>query len=865
MDPPDVPVNDQAPEAVAILARLVTALGDRYDVESPLGEGGMAFVYLARDIKHDRQVAIKVLKPELAASLGAERFLREIQLTAKLQHPHILPLYDSGDADGLLYYVMPFVVGESLNDYLEREKQLSIEEAIQITREVSEALGQAHTLGMVHRDIKPDNVMMSGGHAIVADFGIARAVTEAGGEKLTQTGMAIGTPAYMSPEQIGGDQEIDGRSDLYSVGCMLYEMLVGQIPFTGPTAMAIMARHTMDQITPPSIMRQSVPAEVEDVVFKAMEKVPADRFRTAHEMIEALRAIERGEVSGQRASIAARSSRMGLRASQMVGRMTGVQEAVPARRWPLVAGIAGAVVVVGAVAAWLITRGGPAVAAGGGLDPRRIAVLYFEDLSSGGELGYVADGLTEGLIDELSSIRDFDIISRNGVAQFRGAEVSRDSTARALEAGTVIVGSVERERDQLRVTTQLIEGESGASFDRATFALPADSLLAILDSVTKDVSQLLRGRLGEEVRTRELRAGTASTEAWALTQRGERLQKEALAFWEADESGQSAAAFDRADSVFALAEAADRQWTEPIVLRAELTRLRITTAHSEDEADQWAVVGIGHAERALALEPENPRALAIRGALRYAVWYYGPDPEPAETERLLTGAQTDLEAATAADESLASAHEILSLVLYFRDDFVSSNLAALRALEADAYLRNADRIMFRLFQTSYDIENFAEARRWCEEAGARFPGDPRFVQCRLWMQTTRAVTPDPDSAWLHLARLEDVTPAAQWPLWKLRGQMLVAGSLARAGLADSARSLLVASRGDIDVDPTRSLLTTEAFIRTLLGDEDDALRLLQTYMVSNPHHRREETETVHWWWRGLQDDPRYQALMRPSS
>ncbi|MDH3457275.1 MAG: serine/threonine protein kinase, partial [Gemmatimonadota bacterium] len=220
--------------------RLTTALADRYAIEQPLGEGGMALVYLARDLKHDRLVAIKVLRPELAASIGPERFLREIHVTAKLSHPHILPLYDSGDAEGLLFYVMPFVEGESLGDMLEREKQLSIDDAIRITKEVAGALGHAHSYGLIHRDVKPDNVMMSGTHAIVADFGIAKALSDAGGTGVTQTGTSIGTPAYMSPEQAAGLSDLDGRSDIYALGCMLYEMLVGQVPFTGPTPQAIM-------------------------------------------------------------------------------------------------------------------------------------------------------------------------------------------------------------------------------------------------------------------------------------------------------------------------------------------------------------------------------------------------------------------------------------------------------------------------------------------------------------------------------------------------------------------------------------------------------------------------------------------------
>jgi eukaryotic-like serine/threonine-protein kinase len=232
----------------APLDRLASALGDRYALERQVGEGGMATVYLARDLKHERKVAIKVLRPELSVSLGADRFLREIRVAANLQHPNILGLYDSGECESLLYYVMPFVEGESLRDRLNKEQQLPIHDSLQIVREAADALQYAHERGIVHRDIKPENILLLGGHALVADFGIARAVTQAGGDKLTQTGMAVGTPAYMSPEQSLGSDHVDARSDVYSLGCVLYEILIGQPPFTGPNSMAIMARHSMEVV-----------------------------------------------------------------------------------------------------------------------------------------------------------------------------------------------------------------------------------------------------------------------------------------------------------------------------------------------------------------------------------------------------------------------------------------------------------------------------------------------------------------------------------------------------------------------------------------------------------------------------------------
>ncbi len=269
-------------------ARLTAALADRYRLERELGQGGMATVYFATDLKHQRGVAIKVLRPELAAALGPERFLREIRITAQLDHPHILPLLDSGEAGGFLYYVMPLVEGESLRDRLSREGQLPLDTALQYTREVADALGYAHERGVIHRDIKPDNILLSGGHARVADFGIARAVDSAGGEKLTEPGFAVGTPEYMSPEQSMGDRNLDGRSDLYALGSVLFEMLAGEPPYTGPTAQAIIAKRMTQPVPSIRTLRDTVPESVDRALAAALARSPADRFATAAEFTAAL-------------------------------------------------------------------------------------------------------------------------------------------------------------------------------------------------------------------------------------------------------------------------------------------------------------------------------------------------------------------------------------------------------------------------------------------------------------------------------------------------------------------------------------------------------------------------------------------------
>src|ERR687896_1445036 len=300
------------------------ALSDRYTIDREVGRGGMATVYLATDGKVGRQVAIKVLHPELAAALGGERFHREIAIATHLTHPNIRPLYDSGEADGTLYYVMPYVEGESLRARLDRERQLGIDDAIRITCQIAAALEYAHSANIVHRDIKPENILIQAGQAVLADFGIARAVTSAAdSDALTRTGMSLGTPAYMSPEQAMGERNLDGRSDQYALACVTYEMLAGQPPFTAPTMQALIARHIAEQVPLITTVRPSVPDEVQDVVLQALEKVAADRFATVGQFAEAL--AEAGSVTmtaTTRRATPPRAMRMTTRTNRFVARRT---------------------------------------------------------------------------------------------------------------------------------------------------------------------------------------------------------------------------------------------------------------------------------------------------------------------------------------------------------------------------------------------------------------------------------------------------------------------------------------------------------------------------------------------------------------
>jgi TolB-like protein/tRNA A-37 threonylcarbamoyl transferase component Bud32 len=840
------------------LESLRAALEGRYAVERLIGQGGMATVYLARDARHDRPVAIKVLRPELAASIGSDRFLREIRVAAHLQHPNILALYDSGEANGFLDYVMPFVQGESLRARLDREQQLPLPDAIQLTCEIADALHYAHTHRVIHRDIKPENVLIQEGHALVADFGIARAVSEAGGDKLTETGMAVGTPHYMSPEQaLGGN--VDGRSDEYSLACVTYEMLVGQPPFHGPNAMAILARHSLEAVPSLKVVRQSIPDEVEDAVTRALEKTPADRFPSMREFSEALLQADLGPAARRTSSRAIKAER---RTTPRGVAARGGRQKI--RLWA--AAITALVVLAGAGwGAWRIWHRPGAAAVAGGLDPHRIAVLYFGSEAKGDSLRYLADGLTEGLIRELDQVQGLDVISKGGVAPFREDSIPRDSVARALRVGTLVTGEVEQERGRIRVTTRLVDGSSGAEYARASFEQPAGNLLSVQDTLTQKVASLIRERLGQEVRLREQRNRTESVEAWALVQRAEQARKQAETLVQKqDTSGAVGKRFDQADSAYALAQAADPKWAEPLVGRAWVAYRRSRIVNFDAVAAKpWIEKGEKFAENALALDSQNPDALEARGSLRYWKWILALEPDATAAKRLLSAAQSDLETAVKVRPTQAGAWAMLSHLYGQTAGETDAKLAARRAYEADVYLSNADVILNRLFLASYDLEQFVDAVHWCEEGQRRFPTDFKFVRCQLWLMTSRAKDPDVALAWKLADSLPKVALAAERGYYKVEGRLATAAVLARAGQADSARHVLQRSHGGVDVDPDRELLVMEGFVHLLLADKDGALKALKAYLAANPARRAGLAEDPGWWYRSLQDDPRFQALVTP--
>ena len=440
-----------------VIPLLQSALAGRYRVEREIGRGGMATVYLAHDLRHDRAVAVKVLDPEVSAALGGERFVREIKLLARLQHPHILPLYDSGEAAALLYYVMPYIAGDSLRAWLARERTLPVDDALRLTTEVAGALDYAHRQAVVHRDVKPENILLQDGHAVVADFGVARAISAAADPALTGTGFSVGTPAYMSPEQALGTRDLDGRSDIYALGCVLYEMLAGDPPFTGPSAQAVIARRFSEGPPPLRRVRGSVPEDVERAVLRAMAPEPSDRFQSAAQLAAAL--------DGRAAAADVRND--------MVHGQGGIAS---------------------------------------------VGVLPFACLTTDPDGEALGDGLTEELISALATLDGIRVASRSSSLALKGRREEVRTLGERLNVAAVIEGSVRKAGGRVRVSAQLTNVRDGYQLWSRSYERDGGDVFAVQDAVVNDIIAALRERFAgtASATTAPAQRPTADGAAYAL-------------------------------------------------------------------------------------------------------------------------------------------------------------------------------------------------------------------------------------------------------------------------------------------------------------------------------------------------------------
>jgi serine/threonine-protein kinase len=540
--------------------RLSVALSDRYRIERELGQGGMATVYLAQDLKHDRKVAVKVLKPELAAVLGADRFLAEIKVTANLQHPNLLPLFDSGEADGFLYYVMPYVEGETLRARLERERQLPVEETARLVSLLANALDYAHAQGVIHRDLKPENILLPAGQPVIADFGIALAVAHAGGSRVTETGLSLGTPDYMSPEQAAGERALDARSDQYALAAVTYEMLTGEPPHTGPTAQIIIARLMTEKPRSLRATRPGVPVAMDLAVGRALAKAPADRFPTCGAFARAL------------VTSPGRRNR-----SVLIG-----------------AAAAGLVVLVGL--AWLATSRKSSVH---GADAKSIAVLPLANLSGDQADDYFGIGLSEEITRALAKA-GVRVIGRVSAGALQAKGLDERAIARELGVNSLLTGTVQRAAGQIRINVTLVSAADGAVRWTEKYDRPLANVFAVQDEIARTVAATLLGSLGRQPSTAATRAETTDPEAHALFLQGQVLFNR-----------RTARTLNQAIALFERAAARD-----PGYARAEASlamALAVLPAYVQDSTTPIVARAVAAAERAIAMDSTIPESYTALG------------------------------------------------------------------------------------------------------------------------------------------------------------------------------------------------------------------------------------------------------------
>ncbi|MEO8140950.1 MAG: serine/threonine-protein kinase [Gemmatimonadota bacterium] len=799
-------------------------------MERELGHGGMATVYLAHDLKHDRDVALKVLRPELAALLGRDRFLTEIRLTAKLDHPNILTLIDSGEAEGALYYVLPYVRGESLRHRLKQERQLPLEEAIRIATQIASALDYAHRQGVIHRDIKPENILLHEGVAMVMDFGIALAFGDVGAERLTETGLSLGTPEYMSPEQAAGDRQVDARTDVYALAAVSYEMLAGEAPFSGPTRQAILARMMTQRPVPLSALRDTVSSGAEAAVLKGLSRSPADRYPSTREFAAALVQASPQPASGRRA-------------------VTGVL----------------LLLLLGAVSfglwRWQRTTGGSASGEplkalwDVPLEHQRIAVLYLRAEGDDPGLAFVANGLTEGLIDSLRQSNQLDVVPGAKTDSSREAHANPDSVARLLQVETLVDGSVRKVGDRFRISLQLVDGQTGIRSVSRELEGSLQDLVPIQGELASSVVVMLKAK------PRNL-AESGPGAVWIAIQEARRLLATGDSLVDRGDTVGAPSQYARADSLARKAIALDARSVDGWVLRATIAYRQSRVAGDNTRLIQaWSDSGLSEAEMATALAPHHPDALVIRGTLRYWRWLNQLERDSAKASALLLGAQSDLETATSLAPKRADAWAVLSHLYYQTKGSVEVERAAAKAYEANPYLRGADRVLNRLFFSSYDLNDFPSASRWCTTGHQRFPADHLLMECSILLMTMKDGSRDVSLAWRIADSATVLAPKAGREFATHYHAAILGAVLARAGLGDSARRVLSRSRATAKLDPSSDIANVAAFGYTLLGDRAEAIDQLRRVLASNPERRASLEADPGWWFQELRDEPGFRRLV----
>ena len=812
---------------------LTGTIADRYEIRREAGRGGMAVVYLAWDLRHDRPVALKLLRPEMSIALGGERFLREIQITAHLSHPHVLAVLDSGllelpDGGALPFYVMPFVDGPTLAERLASEPRLPVDEALRLAAEVADALHYAHGHGVIHRDIKPANILLHEGHALVADFGVAR-IRDEGSTIVTTVGMAIGTMHYMSPEQFAADPQIDGRSDVYGLGCVLFEMLAGEPPFTGATPQAVCARHQAERPRDLRQIRADVTAAIQKVVARSLAKAPADRFASAADFRDAL-----------------------SRLRNTTGR------SVPApRRAPLVALVllATAAVLITAVAWWQRPRA--TVGSGDPVPPTRILVTNFKVRGSD-SLRLVADALTESLTDRLQAVPDLAVTAYAMVAPYR--EEPPDTLRRHFPVDRVVEGTLSQHGDSTTVTVRLVDQATNQQLHTKSWTVAsATASGALVDAL----SGFVRQTLWSDRQRASRRQQVGDDSAWALVEQAGALRSQAdrAVTWRADRQGFRM--LDQADSLLLVARQRDGA---SILIPLEIARTADLRAYLAEYIPQRFDGGSDilpdpAVARAAALasvnlllreHPRNAEALELRGEIRLGLF------RVKGADSALTAAIADLELATTLDPQAVRSSRELSRAYLMAGRYPESMVAIEQATRVDPYQVNRKELLRGHFEIALLLGDFAKSDSDCRTGLREFPGDERFSDCEVesWGRSRS----DRASATRALAITDSLARAANDPLFTAHRSLWASAILARAGLGDSADRVAARVLGPLRGKnlPT-ALLVEAANLRLLRGQPDSALELIAGATRLNPGEIPYLQSAP--WFKTLRQDPRFGAAL----
>ena len=862
-----------------LLGKLRESLAGRYDIERELGRGGMATVYLARDTQHDRAVALKVLHPELAASLGAERFQREIKLAASLQHPHILGVYDSGSADGYLWFTMPFVEGESLRDRISREKQLAVPDAVRICREIALALDFAHRKGVVHRDIKPENLLLIDGQAMLADFGIARALGADKGESLTSTGMSIGTPAYMSPEQASGESGIDARTDIYSLGCVLYEMLTGEPPFSGPTMQAVIARVMTETPRPITAVRPSVSRQLAGAVMQAMAKTPADRPSTAGEFARLLES----------------TATMPAAAPLMPQSRGG--------RWAVIAAAAIVVLAAGGFVALRMRKGtGPSI--------ERIAVLPFEN-AGGSDDEYFADGMTDEVRSKLSTIGGLRVTARASSSQYKRSRKTPREIGKELEVQYLLTGTVRWSKangvNRVRVTPELIQVSNAESKWSQPYDTVLSDVFAVQAAIASKVAEALNVALAPPVQAHIAEAATSNIDAYDEFLKGEQITNSlgtsdaitlANGLSHYEKAVQRDSSFVRAWSAIArsLSMMSSSAPSKEGVVRAKFAAER-SMQLAPDRAESRLAMGSylrdialdypGAREQyleGLKHEPNNPDLLTGLGALERSLGKFDDalahakqaaqvDPRSVASARRLAGAYHDMrmyrEELAAWDHALALAPTNLAMIQGKAFGYLSlGQLDSVHALVQEK-LKTVDTtallVRFALYQETMwtlppelwprilklTVADFGgDKGHWGLKLGHtyRLLGDT--VHARMFGDTARLA---------FEAQLKDFPDRAQ--LRELRGRALALGGHKQEAIEEADRSLALRETTlDVSLRPYVHFQVARILIQS--GEYDRALDLIEPLLSMYASDLTPAYLKIDPTFKPLFGNPRFQRLLK---